>query len=159
MYGQTKLAAEHAVLASPGSAVVRVSLLFGPSLVGRPSFFVDQVAALRGRRPCTLFEDEWRTPLGLAAAARALLAIARSDVQGLLHLGGPERMSRLDMGRRLAAFLGSDPSAFLPASRNSIPSTEPRPRDTSLDSSRWRQLFPQQEWPTWETALKEMGTG
>jgi dTDP-4-dehydrorhamnose reductase len=157
IYGQTKLAAEQAVHAA-GGVVVRVSLLFGPSLVGRPSFFVEQVAALRERRPCTLFEDEWRTPLGLAAAARGLLAVARSDYQGLLHLGGPERMSRLEMGRRLAAFLGSDPSVFAAGTRNSVPSTEPRPRDVSLNSSRWRQLFPQEEWPVWENALKEMGT-
>ena len=136
--------------------MVRVSLLFGPSVVGRPFFFDEQVAALREGRPCTLFEDEWRTPLGLRTAAQALLGIARSDFTGLLHLGGPERMSRVEMGERLAAFLGSDPSGIVRVSRGSVPAPEPRPGDTSLDSSQWRQRFPGQGWPTWEEALRDM---
>jgi dTDP-4-dehydrorhamnose reductase len=155
VYGRTKVEAERAVLAFPRTAVVRVSLLFGPSVVGRPSFFDEQIAALREQRPCQLFEDEWRTPLSLITAARALLAVAHSDYAGVLHLGGPERMSRLEMGWRLAEFLGCKPSVLLPAPRN-VGSVEPRPRDTSLDSSRWRQQFPDQPWPTWEEALGEM---
>jgi dTDP-4-dehydrorhamnose reductase len=156
VYGRSKAAAEQAVLATPGSAVVRVSLLFGPARAGRPSFFDEQIAALRAGRACTLFEDEWRTPLALTTAARALLTIARSDFSGVLHLGGPERVSRLEMGRRLAAFLGADPSVIRPARRNHVAALEPRPCDTSLDSSHWRQLFPEQSWPAWNDALREM---
>jgi dTDP-4-dehydrorhamnose reductase len=156
VYGRTKVAAEEAARACPGSAVVRVSLLFGPSLSGRPSFFDQQVEALRLQRPVTRFEDEWRTPLGLTTAARALVGIAGSGVEGLLHLGGPERMTRLEMGRRLAALLGADQSLLVPTCRASAPSAEPRPRDTSLDSSLWRGLFPREPWPCWEEALGEM---
>jgi dTDP-4-dehydrorhamnose reductase len=158
-YGRTKHAAEAPVLASPRGAVVRVSLLFGPTLVGRPSFFDEQVAALRQRKSVTLFEDEWRTPLSVAVAARALLALARSDYVGLLHLGGPERLSRLEMGLRLAESLGADPSAIVAAPRDRVPAPEPRPRDLSLDSSRWRKLFPGHPWPAWRDALREMGMG
>jgi dTDP-4-dehydrorhamnose reductase len=157
VYGQTKAAAEQAVLAAPRSVVVRVSLLFGPTLIGRPAFFDGQLAALRERRPVTLFEDEWRTPLSLVTAARALAALVRSDCTGVLHLGGPERLSRLDMGRRLAAFLGADPSVLVPTRRQDAPAPERRPRDTSLRSDRWRELFPGQPWPAWEDALGEMG--
>jgi dTDP-4-dehydrorhamnose reductase len=156
VYGQTKLAAEHAALASPDGAVTRVSLLFGPTLGGRPSFFDEQVAALQERRPCTLFEDEWRTPLGLVTAAQWLLAIVNSPFQGFVHMGGPERMSRLEMGQRLAAFLGRDPSVIVPATRTRVASMEPRPRDTSLDSTHCRELFPRQTWPTWDDAMRQM---
>lgn len=156
VYGRTKAAAETPVLGIPRSVVVRVSLLFGPSLVGRAYFFDEQVTALREGRPLTLFSDEWRTPLGLATAARALLRIVRSVFHGTLHLGGPERMSRLEMGQRLAAHLGVDPSGIVAAPRSSVPAAEPRPRDTSLDSSCWRAFFPDQPWPSWEEALTEM---
>ena len=71
VYGWTKREAEVAVLAVPRSAAVRVSLLYGPSLHGRPSFFDEQVAALRAGRPVTLFRDEWRTPLDLVTAGHA----------------------------------------------------------------------------------------
>src|SRR5262249_39762394 len=128
----------------------------GPSLNGRPAFFDQQVAALRDRQPCTLFDDEWRTPLSLASAARGLTALARSDFQGVLQLGGPERLSRWEMGQRLAEFLGCDPALLVAATRASVASPEPRPRDTSLVSSLWRKLFPELPWPTWADALREM---
>ncbi len=153
VYGRTKADAEAAVLAAPRAVVVRTSLLFGLSLAGRPSFFEEQFLAIWSGESVTLFEDEWRTPLDLRTAAQALVALARSDVTGLLHLGGPERLSRLEMGRRLAAFLGADPGVFVAVRREQVPAPEPRPRDTSLDSSRWRELFPSHPWPTWEEAL------
>jgi dTDP-4-dehydrorhamnose reductase len=159
VYGRTKVAAERAALAAPGAVVARVSLLFGPGLTGRTGFFEQQAAALRAGRPLQLFEDEWRTPLSLRTAARALTALAASDIEGIVHVGGPERMSRLEMGRRLAAVLGSDASAIVPARREQVGAGEPRPRDTSLDSSRWRRRFPELPWPDFEEALREMMDG
>lgn len=154
VYGRTKAEAERAVLAYPRHTVARVPLLFGPALADRPTFFDQQVLALRQEEPVTLFHDEWRTPLSLQTAARALLAL--SDSLGLLHVGGPERLSRLEMGQRLADFLHCDPATIVPVSRNSVAAAEPRPADLSLDSSCWRNLFPQQEWPTWEAALSQL---
>jgi dTDP-4-dehydrorhamnose reductase len=156
VYGHTKLAAEKAVLAHPRSMVARISLLFGPTLIQRPSFFDEQVSALRERRPCNLFADEWRTPLGLESAARALIALVHSDFEGTVHVGGPERLSRLEMGLRLAHALHDDPSVFVGVSRESIGSREPRPRDLSLDSTLWKQLFPQEPRPAFEDALGAM---
>jgi dTDP-4-dehydrorhamnose reductase len=156
VYGRTKAEAEAVVLAGRRNAVARVSLLFGPSRCGRPSFFDEQVRALRGGQPLTLFADEWRTPLDLDSAARALLAVARSDYPGVLHIGGPERLSRVEMGRRLAAVLGADGSGIRAVRRADVPAPEPRPRDTSLDSSRWRGLFPALPWPTHEEALRRL---
>jgi dTDP-4-dehydrorhamnose reductase len=153
VYGHTKAAAEPAVLACPRGLVARVSLLFGPSLVGQPTFFDEQTAALQAGRPITLFHDEWRTPLSLLVAARGLLALAASDAAGVVHLGGPERLSRLEMGQRLAAFLHRDPALLVSASRRRIAAAEPRPRDLSLDCSRWRQLAPNESWPAWDDAL------
>jgi dTDP-4-dehydrorhamnose reductase len=154
VYARTKADAEAVVLATPRAVVARVSLLFGPSLCGRPTFFDEQVTALCAGRPITLFRDEWRTPLHLATAANALLELAWSDCTGLLHVGGPERLSRLEMGMRLAASLGADASRIIAVGRNDVPAAEPRPCDTALDSSRWRSLFPASAWPTYEQALR-----
>jgi dTDP-4-dehydrorhamnose reductase len=154
-YGRSKQQAEPAVLAAEG-VVVRLSLLYGPTLIDRPYFFDEQLMALRERRPITLFQDEWRTPLSLAAAARALLALLDSDFIGLIHLGGPERLSRLEMGQRLAAAFGLDASVLVAKARTSAPTPEPRPRDTSLDCSRWRSLFPSFPLPGWNESLAEL---
>jgi dTDP-4-dehydrorhamnose reductase len=155
-YGRTKAAAEQTVLPHAGALVVRVPLLFGPSLVGRPTFFDQQTAALREGRPIALFHDEWRTPLDYRTAALALIALLETDFTGLLHIGGPERLSRLEMGQRLAAFLCCDPSPIVAVSRDGTPAAEPRPCDTSLDSSRWRGFHPRHPWPGWDEAVRDL---
>jgi dTDP-4-dehydrorhamnose reductase len=156
VYGRTKRHAETAVLAYPGHLVVRVSLMFGPSVVGRPSFFDEQVKALRAGRPVHLFTDEWRTPLSLRTAAEALVVLAKSELGGVIHVGGPERLSRWEMGLRLATHLGADPALVVAGRREQLAATEPRPRDTSLDSSRWRGLFPDVRRPGYDKALREL---
>src|SRR5207245_6393078 len=110
-------------------------LLFRPTLTGRPSFFDQMLGGLRKRRVVPLFTDEWRTPLGLCVAAQALLDLVTSDFTGLLHLGGPERLSRYDMGRRLATHLGLDPAVLQATERATTATPEPRPRAVSLDCS------------------------
>lgn len=155
VYGRTKAESERAVLGYPRNMVVRLPLLFGPSLIGRPTFFDQLVLALAQGQRVTLFHDEWRTPLSLLTAARGLLALTEANPTGLLHLGGPERLSRLEMGQRLAAFLGCNPAPITAVSRYSA-AGEPRPRDLSLDSLKWRNLFPHQEWPAYEQALSQL---
>jgi dTDP-4-dehydrorhamnose reductase len=156
VYGHTKADGETAALAVPRTVVARVSLLFGPTLTGRPGFFDGLIASLRAGRQVTMFADEWRTPLAMPAAAAALVEIARSDVTGILHIGGPDRLSRLEMGQCIADHLGASRSALISGSRNSVAATEPRARDVSLDSSRWRSLFPQSPWPAYREALTQM---
>jgi dTDP-4-dehydrorhamnose reductase len=156
IYGETKAAGERVVLTYPNHLVVRLSLLFGPSLNGRKSFFDEQGVALQEGRPITLFRDEWRTPLSLTTASSALLEIAKSDVKGVLHLGGPERLSRVEMGQRLAAFLGIPSPAIEAKDRADIPAPEPRPRDTSLDSGHWSALFSERNSPTFEASLRDI---
>ncbi|MGH7134685.1 MAG: SDR family oxidoreductase [Pirellulales bacterium] len=155
-YGRTKVAAEQAVLAYGRGLVVRASLLFGPALGPRQSFFDQQIEALRSGSSCPLFIDEWRTPLALSTAASAIATLAESDFTGLLHLGGPERMSRFEMGMRLARAFDLDGGNLVAVGRDSAHADEERPRDVSLDSGRWRQLFPDHPWPGFEQALREM---
>jgi dTDP-4-dehydrorhamnose reductase len=152
VYGRSKLAGEPAVLAASTGVVARVSLMFGPTLIDRPYFFDQQLQKMRAGQQVGWFEDEWRSPLALAAAAKALLALVSSDFTGLIHIGGPERLSRYDMGRRLAAAYGLAASLVQPIPQSSVPAPERRPRDVSLDARLWRSLFPKQWWPSLEDA-------
>jgi dTDP-4-dehydrorhamnose reductase len=156
VYGRTKADAEPAITALQNGVVVRLSLLFGPSRNQRPGMFDSLTDALRTGRPITLFADEWRTPLGLSDAARALHNLARSVFTGTIHLGGPERLSRLEMGQRLARYLRLSEEALVAGQRDGIPGSEPRPRDVSLDSALWRSNFPQFPIPDFESALTDM---
>lgn len=143
VYGRTKLAAERAALATPGVdvAVLRVPLLYGLPAVERPTTFRSLVDALLARKSVRLFEDEVRTPLWLEDAARAVRRVTDSDLTGLLHAGGPEALSRLQMGRLVAEALGIRDHRLEATSRLSAPDPEPRPRDLSLSSQRYGERF------------------
>lgn len=142
VYGGTKRDAESVVVRGARALVVRIPLLYGLPLTPRATTFASQLAALRGGRRLTLFTDEFRTPVHLADAAAALVALARSDLAGVIHVAGPERLSRYQLIERVAAGLGIGAAALEPVSRLSYAAAEPRPADLSLDGSRFRALFP-----------------
>jgi dTDP-4-dehydrorhamnose reductase len=155
VYARTKASAEKAVLIHPGHLVVRLSWLVGSGLPEKPTFLEQQVKALRERKSVTLFEDEWRTPLCASAAAHALVELAAADCAGILHVGGPERLARYEMGLKLANLLGADLALVRKSKQAESSLAEPRPRDTSLDCGRWRELFPRSPWPSFDQALRQ----
>lgn len=141
VYGHTKVAGERAVLAAyPAALVARIPLLYGDSL-GRGLGATDGLLAAlaRGETP-TLFTDEWRTPLDVLDAADALLELTLGSVSGLLHLAGPERLSRAELGRRALLAAGL-PVTFRTASRSTAPANNVRPADVCLDTSLARRLL------------------
>ena len=145
VYGRSKLEGEREVLAAGPALVARLPLLYGIPAVRRDTTFLAQVRALRHGEPLTLFHDEWRTPLCLEDAAHALIRCAESDLTGIVHLGGPERLSRLEMGQRLADALGVDQAALRAVSRKAAPASEPRARDLGLDATAYRTRFGERE--------------
>jgi dTDP-4-dehydrorhamnose reductase len=152
-YGKTKREAERLVLGVPGGLVARVSLLYGPSRCGRKAFFGQTIAALRSGRTQTLFDDEYRTPIDLASAARVLVRLAEARTTGLIHVAGTERMSRFELIRRAASALSLDTELVLANHRADVVLPEPRPADVSLDTSRLAALVPDLRRPTIEQAL------
>lgn len=142
VYGRTKAEAERRIREFPNTLVVRLPLMYGLPIAPRETTFVRQLAALRAGQPLRLFADEFRTPIWLSDAADALLAVARGDATGVLHVAGPERLSRYDLLARFAELLGIANPRLTPISRREIEAAEPRPRDLSLDDARFRALFP-----------------
>jgi dTDP-4-dehydrorhamnose reductase len=155
-YGRSKRDAERAVLeAHPGAVAARLSLLYGPSRWGREGFFDRELAALRRGEPRSYFTDEFRTPLDYRTAATILARLLTTDTRGVLHVGGPERLSRFALMARVAATLGIDP-ALVRGNRRAEALTEadePRPADVSLDTERLALLLPGCDRPEVEAAL------
>jgi dTDP-4-dehydrorhamnose reductase len=152
-YGRTKCAGELPVLAFEGGLVTRLSLLYGKSRSGRVGFFDRAMAALEAGTPQAFFTDEHRTPLHYETAARILVRLAESDANGLVHVGGPERLSRLELMQRAAAALGIDQGLVLGNLRSDVPAVEPRPADVSLATRRLKGLLPDIELPGVEESL------
>lgn len=142
VYGRSKADAEQVLRNRGNTLVVRVPLMYGLPLTSRESTFANQLSALRRGEPPRLFTDEFRTPISLRDAARALIGLCRSDATGLIHVAGTERLSRYVLIERCAAVLGIAAPRLEPVSRLSIDSPEPRPEDLSLDASRFLRDFP-----------------
>jgi dTDP-4-dehydrorhamnose reductase len=71
-------------------------------------------------------------------------------------VGGPERVSRFVMMRRVAAALGLDPALVRANRQSDVAAPEPRPADVSLDSERLVALLPGLERPAIEEAVARM---
>lgn len=137
VYGRSKLAGERAILDLGNALVVRLSLLYGPAGPGfQGGFFQQQMEALEQGEILRLFTDEWRTVLALDDAARGLVRALDSDSGGVAHLGGPERLSRYDMGRHLAHAYYNSSDLVVASSQSEVDFGEPRPQDVSLSCER-----------------------
>jgi dTDP-4-dehydrorhamnose reductase len=134
LYGEQKVAAEVGILTRhPTATICRMPLMFGaaPTAV---SFLQPFLKTLRAGEPLSLFEDEYRTPVSGATAAAGLLLMLKQHVQGIIHLGGSERLSRYQFGQILVEILQL-PAAQLKACRQAdVPMAAPRPADVCLDS-------------------------
>jgi dTDP-4-dehydrorhamnose reductase len=153
-YGRTKAAAERLILDVPRGLVVRISLLFGLSRIGRGSFFDRAIASLEEGKPQTFFEDEFRTPLDYATAARALIRLAETETRGIVHLGGRERLSRFQLMQRAARTLGLDADLIRANRRANVNLAEPRPADLSLCTELLDSLLPDLERPMIEQVFE-----
>jgi len=115
-YGQQKLEAEQLVRRlKPEALIVRTSLLYGPP--DGPQ------EALARRDDAAFHTDEIRTPIRVRDLAAALLRL--TDASGILHIAGPEALSRHDFAARLRG-----------GPVKGRPTPPGRARNVALDSSR-----------------------
>lgn len=140
-YGMHKLEAEgHVQWEHEEAIVLRSALLTGDSFhYERPAY---ERGLLARREPCAVYADEWRSPVHVDDVVGAIWALVNMPVRGIYHLGGPQRMTRAELGRRICAAYGYD-SALLREVRRPAD----RPRDLSLDSSRLTALLGWQPRP------------
>jgi dTDP-4-dehydrorhamnose reductase len=140
-YGRTKLAGEEALLAAhPEAAVVRLALVVGRGHGPRATASESIAWALRAGRPLRLFTDEYRTPVDPESVAQGVASLLRGTANGRFHLAGSERISRFELGRRVAAILGLSTLAIEGARQADHPGPARAP-DLSLDITRARSLL------------------
>ncbi len=112
--------------------IVRTSLVYGFNPLDPRT-----AQTLNGEIP-RLFTDEFRCPIFVADLADALLELARNDFTGILHIAGPQKISRYEFGLMLARAYNIAPK-FSPALSASHPA--PRPRDCALNIARAQRVL------------------
>ncbi|MEQ9001430.1 MAG: NAD(P)-dependent oxidoreductase [Coleofasciculus sp. B1-GNL1-01] len=135
-YGEQKVRAENLMLTHyPQTAICRMPLMFGQATPTAISFIQPFIETLQAGKELKLFIDEFRTPVSGTTAAKGLL-LALDQVQGYLHLGGKERISRYDFGRLLVDVLQLPKPRLKSCRQADVKMAAPRPSDVSLDSSK-----------------------
>jgi dTDP-4-dehydrorhamnose reductase len=100
-YGAAKAAAETTVAAvHPDAVIARTSLIIGDEGSKQHQLALDLA---HGRQNGVLFTDHVRHPIAVDDLAAALLELVTHDLRGVLHVAGPEAITRHELGVRIAA--------------------------------------------------------
>jgi len=139
-YGLTKLLGEVASLSSTrSSCIVRVSGLYGYSPVGKRNFGVVALEKLAKGGYVEAFIDQVLSPTYIKFLAEKLVKVVELRVTGVLHIAG-DRLSRYEFATMLADVLGVSRDLVRPKRLEEVRFTAPRPRDSSLDTSKAGKL-------------------
>lgn len=140
VYAKTKLDAEQCALSlNPDTIVVRLALMYGRGVLPRIYSSEWLLRELIRRKeepdpaPLNLFHDQFRSMLAVNNAARALIELAKSHFCGIIHIGGPEPISRFAFGEKLCRKSDLPLTLIQAVQHDEHPLAAPRPRDVSLD--------------------------
>jgi dTDP-4-dehydrorhamnose reductase len=154
MIGKTFIQAEQLIADLPHSLIVRKGLPMGPSFTGRKGP-IDYLAYRFSRgKPLTLFYDELRSVMFSEDLTEGLLKLWERETTGLVHLGGPQKVSLYGIGRYLIDTRHYDPTYLIRASRFDDLEGLPRIGDVSLNSHQAYTLmnYVPRAWPPRETS-------
>ena len=129
VYGASKLAGEREAALAPEHLIVRTSWVFGAG----SDFVSGAVRRLAAGEEVGGLVDLHGTPTYVGHLADRLVPLARSGARGVVHLGGPERMTFLDLLAR-AKEVGSLPGTLVEQKSGDLGRPARRPADASLTS-------------------------
>ena len=133
-YGESKLAAEHLVQASPGRwAIARTVLVYGVAHnYGRTNLVLWVRDSLRAGQPIKVVADQWRTPTLAEDLAEGCWLLARQAARGVYHLSGDEFITPYDLALRVAAHFNLDATLIERVDASSFSQPARRPARTGF---------------------------
>lgn len=152
VYGSTMVEAENLLLRSfPAACALRISLPMGVSFNGHAGAIDWIQSRFKHGRPATLYYDEIRTPTYTDCLNELFqLALARHDLIGLYHAGGPRKLSLYQIAQIVNRVGGYDPDCLRGCPRIDAGPLPPRAGDVTMDSSRLTAALgfaPFDPWP------------
>lgn len=146
VYGRSKVAAEQFISANHSNfAILRSSIIYGPQTVSPvpkslPVQWMDSVLA-KGEA-MDFFHDEFRCPVYVKDLVTIIWILTnrwiseRKPMQLLLNVGGPDRVSRVQMAEAVAHIRGYSLSLIKSVSSSTVNRGVKSPADISMDITR-----------------------
>ena len=138
-YGRTKYLGESEIPLS--GCAIRTSIYGLSGNGGKQTFLEKSLDRLKNDQEILGFDDQWFSPVSIYNLADLLAEVIAQRPKGILHLGGPERLSKYQFLQQLAASFGYSGSLVKANSFAGHKFQAPRPRDASLDTSRARSFL------------------
>ncbi|MBX7168141.1 MAG: sugar nucleotide-binding protein [Pirellulales bacterium] len=151
VYGHTMAAAEELIRAAdPTACILRISLPMGISFNGHAGAIDWIQSRFKHGRPATLYFDEVRTPT-YTDCMNELFAevLARPNLGGLFHAGGPRRLSLYEIAQIVNRVGGYDPRLLQGIPRREAGPIPPRAGDVSLDSTKLARTLGRDPFDPW----------
>jgi dTDP-4-dehydrorhamnose reductase len=134
LYGETKLAGEHAVLEAGSRGLVVRTNFFGWSSSGRRSVLEFFVNSLRDGQDVQGYPDFIVTSIYVQSLVDAVWQMVNSGLTGLIHVASSDAVSKHDFGVAVAEQFGFDASLISPRGAAYGGHSTSRSRDISLNT-------------------------
>jgi dTDP-4-dehydrorhamnose reductase len=159
IYGKTMAEAERMLAGDPRTAILRISLPMGVSFNGHAGAIDWIQHRFKKDKPATLYFDELRTPT-YTDCLNPLLAtvLARRDLVGLFHCGGPRRLSLFQIAQIVSRVGGYDPKLLHGCPRIEAGPLPPRAGDVTLNSSKLAAALGYDPFDPWPLAEEHVPT-
>lgn len=167
VYGKTMAEAEQIILhectgdgrRSVSAAILRISLPMGVSFNGHAGAIDWIQNRFKKGRPATLYYDEIRTPT-YTDCLNPLLAdvLARRDMRGLFHAGGPRRLSLFQIAQIVNRIGGYDPHLLHGCMRIEAGPLPPRAGDVTMNSQKLARELDYEPFDPWPLADEHVPT-
>ncbi len=153
-YGSTKTLAENEVMKFGNNMVVRSSLMYG---IGNDynDCFLRWLRKGLNNKGVTLFTDEYRCPIYVVDLANAIIELIEDDFKGIIHLAGPERLSRYTMGLIYCGVFDCDKSKIKAKTLKEADMQFKRAKDCSLSILLAKSIL-KTEFKDFRTGLQEL---
>ena len=135
VYGKTMVEAEQLILERrPDACIGRISLPMGVSFNGHAGAIDWIQNRFKQGKPATLYYDEIRTPTYVECLNEVVEALLENDCRGLLHLGGPRRLSLNEIAQIVNRVGGYDPNLLRGCYRIEAGPIPPRAGNVAMQS-------------------------
>ncbi|NWF89467.1 MAG: SDR family oxidoreductase [Ignavibacteriaceae bacterium] len=141
LYAETKLMGEEKIKSTFDNYIIlRTALMFGFGLNGSSCFFHQMYDKIKSGEKVRLFYDQFRSPLSVLEAARTIKFLCESDIKTeIINFGGPERLSRYELGLMLCKSTGFEENLLDKISIFDIPDL-PHVADVSMNVERLKSF-------------------
>lgn len=150
IYGLTMVESERRVQAArPAACILRISLPMGVSFNGHAGA-IDWIGSrFKKNKPATLYYDEVRTPAYSDCLNELFEVALASDLAGVLHAGGPRRLSLFEIAQVINRVGGYDPDLLMGCARFDAGPIPPRAGNVSMHSDRLAEALGQSILDPW----------